>query len=66
MELTPYQIAELRLKCLEPFVKTASLHSLDKGEIYEHAEKTYKFITQPLSENKAKAENPVKGSAKPK
>ena len=44
--LTAYQKAELRLKCLAPFVVTTSRDGIDKGQIFILAEKTYKFITE--------------------
>ncbi len=55
-DLTPYQRAELRLKCLEPFVRVASQLNLGNDLIYREAAKTFKFITTGQTPVKITAE----------
>jgi hypothetical protein len=56
--LTNKEICELRIKCLEPFIKTASILGLREGEVFELAEKAWKFAIETLGE--APKDNSVK------
>lgn len=48
--LTPKDIVELRLKCLEPFVITGSKTGIEQGIVFESAKKAWNFVIEPLSE----------------
>ena len=50
ISLTAKEIIELRLKCLEPFVLTASKHGIDKDDVIQHAEKAWSYAIRTLSE----------------
>ena len=53
-----YKKADLRLRCLEPFVKTGSTVSLTKGQVFDLAERAFKFVTETHDEKSS----PVTGS----
>ena len=59
--MTELEIANLRLKCAEPFIITGSKVSLSEDIIFSQAEKLYQFCIAPL--NEAKPGQP-KGPAK--
>ena len=48
-ELSDLEICQLRIKCLEPFIITASRHGLEKGEVFELGERAWKFCVAGLS-----------------
>jgi hypothetical protein len=47
-ELTPYEVAKLRLYCVKAFVEICSKHDLEKKEIFVHAESAFNFIVKGL------------------
>jgi hypothetical protein len=46
--LTPLEIAELRIKCCEILIPWASRNAVDRGEVFQHAEKVWQFMLQGL------------------
>ena len=46
--LTPYQILELRLRCLDSVMQTASRAGLEKGDVFGIAEKSWEFMLKAL------------------
>lgn len=50
--LTPKELAELRLKCLEPFVVTGSKLGIEQDQVFRSAEKAFEFMVEPLKEDK--------------
>ena len=49
--LTPKEIIELRLKCLEPYVITASKAGIEQNTVLKNAEKAWQYAIQPLIED---------------
>jgi hypothetical protein len=60
-DLTTLQICELRLKCVEVFVSTASRAGLEKETVFTLGEKLFEFITKPLTDSQKK--DPAKASS---
>ena len=56
--MTALEIANLRLKCAEPYIMTGSKTGLTSGEVFEQAEKLYQFITKDLNEAKSDKRKP--------
>ena len=46
--LTAKEICELRLKCIEPILQTASKVGIEKLECISIAEKVWEFVIKPL------------------
>lgn len=46
--MTPIEIANLRLKCAEPFITTGSKVGLSDETIFIQAEKLYQFCVKDL------------------
>jgi hypothetical protein len=55
--LTAKEVCEIRLKCIEPVIQTASKAGLEKDACTEIAEKVWEFVVKPLNE---KANKPGK------
>lgn len=45
-------IIQLRLKCLEPFIATASKAGIEQDTVLKHAENAWKFATEPITGKK--------------
>lgn len=59
--MTDKDIILLRMKCLEPFVMTASKLSLEKGLLFDLGEQAWAFANKPLDktvEEKPQSEFP--------
>ena len=48
--LTPKEIIQLRLKCLEPFVTVASKAGIEQSVVIKKAEEAWEFATKPITE----------------
>ena len=48
--LTTKELCDLRLKCLEPYILTASKWGIEQGICIEAAEKSFEFVVKPLAE----------------
>ena len=48
--LTNKEIIELRLKCLKPYVETASKAGIEKNQVIQYAEEGWKFAVKTLEE----------------
>lgn len=51
--LTPKEIVELRIKCLEPFVATGSKVGLEKMQVIECAEAAWQYAIKPIEKKPA-------------
>lgn len=49
-DLTTKELLELRLKCTEPFVMTASKYDLQKDVIFDLGEKMWNHVTKGLTD----------------
>lgn len=58
--MTELEIAQLRLKCAEPFVTTASKSGIEKSDIFVYAERMYEFVTGKKSGDTLKKEASLK------
>ena len=47
--LTPQQINQLRLKCLEPYVMTASKVNIEQNVVLAKAEEAWKYAIEPIT-----------------
>lgn len=52
LNLTHKEIVELRIKCLEPIIMTASKHGLEKSQVIALAEEAWTYAIKPISEKK--------------
>ena len=52
--LTNKEIIELRIKCLKPYVETASKAGIEKDQVIQHAEAGWQFAIKTLEEEQAK------------
>ena len=48
--LTPKEEIELRLKCLEPFIKVASKANIEQDVILKKAEKAWEFAVKTIED----------------
>jgi len=46
--LTPMEMATIRLKCLEPFILSASRHGLEKRQVFDLARAAYDYVLEIL------------------
>lgn len=59
--MTPLEIANLRLKCAEPFIVTGSKVGLSDDTVFKQAEKLYEFVMkQPIEAKLGQAQAPIK------
>ena len=49
--LSPKEIIELRIKCLEPYVAIASKHGIERDEVIQKAEVAWTYAIKPLTED---------------
>lgn len=49
--LTPKEIIELRIKCLEPYVAIASKTQIEQDVVLVRAEKAWIYAIAPLTQN---------------
>ena len=47
--LTPKEIIQLRLKCLEPFVTVASKAGIEQSVVIKKAEEAWEFAIRPIT-----------------
>lgn len=47
-DLTTKEICDLRLKCLEIHVITASKHGIEKGQVFDLARQTWEYMTEAI------------------
>ncbi len=52
VKLTSKEIIQLRLKCLEPFIATASKTGIEQDVVLRKAENAWKFAIEPITGKK--------------
>lgn len=50
---TPVELANLRVRCVEVFVNTASRIGIEKGEVFNLGQKLFEFATQTTEQKPA-------------
>ncbi len=61
--MTDLERADLRIRCVEPFIQTASRLDLDKGLVFDWGEQLFKFATEtPVSPSADTASAPAAGA----
>jgi len=59
LNLTHKEIIELRLKCLEPYIATASKVNIDQDTVLKKAELAWSYAIKPLTDDLEKTPAPA-------